>query len=89
MLIQVTEADIREGKKRICRDCPVARAINKVLTNNLTATVAQFYIDIYNGINLIKRYTCPKDVRTFIEKYDMNWIVEPFEFELPIEEFCK
>lgn len=80
MTINVTQDDIRDGKRYRCGECPVALAIkracgtNNVLVNRLSVIV--------NGGSKIPMPDAGID---FICRFDDTLPVKPFSFELPIE----
>lgn len=72
--INVTASDIALAKKRDCRKCPVARAINR----HLGRKVARVHGD--GTITIDKKYYDLRSVIKFVEKYDKDIIVRPFSF---------
>jgi hypothetical protein len=78
MKIQVTQQDIDEGIAGKCYDCPIALAIARVLHIRLRVFRT---IVIYSFGYLIFLPNC---VIQFIDQFDNNEPVQPFEFELDI-----
>lgn len=92
MVIQVTQGDIDRGVPNNPRGCPIARALNRSLK------VADVLVDV-GGINFLLG-DCGLDgdgedleyvsvanlpqVSRFINAFDYNEEVQPFEFELDI-----
>lgn len=89
MKIEVTQEDIDQGMVRSCRECPVARAIKKKVGMKtclgVTPSWVSFY-DIYDKTDKTFLVQLPEKATEFINKFDGNEIVEPFEFELNITE---
>lgn len=78
MQINVTEEDIREGKRCNPCECPVARAIKRDL--GLTCAVAVQSWKISFGDYWIDT---PQMVKDFVNRLDQRYHVEPFSFEFP------
>lgn len=84
--IAVTEADIREASFRrdaedyreMC-ECPVAQAVRKLHPD---WSVAASFIDR----GLCDTIPLPREAKDFIKQFDHEQSVEPFEFEIEVEE---
>jgi hypothetical protein len=83
MLIQVTQEDIKNGKRCHGCYCPVALAVTRVVPQ------ADKVIRVETtGLQLTphaKWLQLPESARTFIRDFDTKQPVAPFEFELPSE----
>lgn len=86
--INVTEDDILTGIRGICVLCPIARAINRVLSDNEYFAVVGNYLHIsdYKESHFRKVVVLPKVARAFINSFDEGEGVMPFSFELDIED---
>ena len=82
MKIQVTQKHIDLGTRCSCWNCPVAKAILDFNPKFISVAVRTRSISV--GVSLTG-FT-PPIVREFIHKYDSSQPVEPFEFELKLEE---
>lgn len=88
MLIQVTEEDILAGCRGHACYCPIALAIKRVIGRPIYVGVTHIYIKVAHKI--IK--PIPIKVESFVIQFDGvsdRALINPFEFELPIEEFCE
>lgn len=77
MKIRVTQQHIEEGRRGSCRECPIALAI-----------VSAGFFKAWVGASQIRangKLWCdtPPEVYRFIQKFDTNKRVKPFEFEIP------
>ena len=88
MKIHVTQEDIDHGFRGDCKECPVARAVNRVLATGLYATAGVFTIAIFEGYKaMLHRMHVEERVANFIETFDHHngrSFCQPFEFELPV-----
>lgn len=80
--IEVTKEDIKNGWKISPRNCPVAKAIQRLLP---TASVGLGTLYLNEGND---KYILPDCVSKFILAFDRDQEVSPFSFELNLEE-CK
>lgn len=85
MLIKVTQEDINNGRPLKSCECPVALACKRALN------VDKVYIDgysvtIYSDDHLyyVAEYKLPYNAAEFIEDFDGDHAIAPFEFELDI-----
>lgn len=79
--IEVTQEDIRKGKRFQNDACPVALAVQRTLKRQ--AIIGDRLFSLYNKRGLIYTYgTLPKAVQLFINKFDNKEKVEPFGFTL-------
>lgn len=77
MRVVVTQADIEEGIRRDCRQCPIARALQRQ-TGDGTWTVRPVLAHAAEG----PFYYLPPIARDFITFFDAGMSAAPFEFEL-------
>ena len=83
--IKLTQFYIDNGKRRSCRECPIALAILDVLDTGVS-------IKVDHGSIRLKRYhdlkstevMLPKAACGFIALFDRQYEVSPFDFELDI-----
>lgn len=84
MMIEVTAADIRKGKRSDYHFCPVALAINR--QTGITSCVDDKWLELYLPGRFPDTFkVLPRSVRRFIRKFDKHGrkAVEPFSFRLP------
>jgi hypothetical protein len=74
--VQVTQEDIDEGCRGDFACCPIARALWRVFPEK--SVMVEFHCV---WIGDMKRELPPDAVR-FIEEYDTNHLVQPFEFSI-------
>jgi hypothetical protein len=85
MIVKVTQEHIDKGQIGSSRSCPIALALKdtfKVKFSQVTGvclTVGQF------PENLVFTIPTPPKIMDFIEAFDLELVVEPFEFELSLE----
>lgn len=77
MKIQVTQEDIDKGEKNLCHKCAIALAATRAFGKPMKAMRWRIE-DPATG----KSFTTPKEVGTFMFRYDDGLPVKPFEFEL-------
>ena len=65
--VNVTRADIQAGVRKGCVDCPVARAVLRVLEYYGVDHVNTYYSDIDVRGKIIR---LPREARSFIKKFD-------------------
>lgn len=75
MLIEVTNEDIRHGRRNSCSNCPVALAISRKLGKQAFLGSHTWRID---GT----KHFLPDGVIRFIHDYDLYRPVTPIQFEL-------
>ena len=80
MKIQVTKEHINQGVARQWTSCPVALAIRSHIPGLVSVGPYNAYLVGLAPIGL------PTTVIQFIDDFDMNRLVEPFEFELAVPE---
>lgn len=80
MKIEVTEEDIKNGKRFSPGECPIALAIQRATGKR--ATVGTIYATTWEG-DVPKIYNLPQTAIVFIRNFDSKTrVVSPFEFEL-------
>lgn len=77
MTIRVTEANIKEGHRGSCRQCPVALAM---LRAGLLFAYVGPYMTWWDGTK--HQVAIPEAVREFIFRFDGDMPVWPFSFQL-------
>lgn len=79
--IEITQEDIKNGKKQNCWRCPIALALKrKFPAKNLW--VQEVFIEDKGSNN--EEYDLPKDAICFISKFDNEETVLPFSFEIDL-----
>lgn len=84
MIIKVTQEDIDKGMPISASFCPVALACKRVFNKDCSVTRGTG-LTVYMGEENYtwKRYKhLPYSVKSFINNFDHQFGVEPFEFEL-------
>ncbi len=76
MLINVTEEDIRLGKKHDDCACPIALAATRAF--GIACVVSSYTLEPAG----MDRKSMPFEARTFIRNFDDGWEVKPFSFEI-------
>ena len=84
MIIKVTQDDIDNGIKEDNCFCPIALAITRQLNREVSVCTRWIYIYGDHNIGWVydHQYDTPLIVRRFIDDFDFDRKVEPFEFEL-------
>ena len=80
MKIKVTKKDIKNGLPCSDSSCPIALAVRRTLKHREIVTVDSLYVGI-NG----KYSRLSKRAIRFVEKFDSNEIVKPFEFNIKLK----
>ena len=80
--VEVTAEDIEEGQPNMCRACPVALAIRRATKAEEVFVIRTATIYPPAGMSYV--VALPYEVITFIERFDLDAHVEPFEFSLEI-----
>lgn len=91
--IRVTQEHINLGIKDSCVLCPVARALNEVLSDEYYADVLSTSMRICRvldepGVYAAERYF-PSHVTERIQQYDQTGEMEPFVFELDLQGYLQ
>lgn len=85
-LIKVTAEDIAQGNRKEPASCPVAKAISREL--GMTANVGISFLHTIDPKHVgdkkavWNKYPTPNKASRFIQRFDRQMPVEPFEFEL-------
>lgn len=84
---EVTQEDIDHGIRYSCRECPIARVINRTFSKEILVDGANlsvpFCADIV-GIIEYKLFELPQEVKNSIRDFDKQLKVEPFTFEMEL-----
>lgn len=83
--VQVTDDDIKKGIIRNCSQCPVANAIIRT-TGIIAVSVGAYSACIEYSDVLAGYYTLPDDATDRIRVFDYTGRMDPFEFELEIDD---
>ncbi len=83
MTIHVTQAHIDAGKRGYCTRCPIALALQAATGVIWRVTICRI---IGPNTNLLRReiIETPESVAAFISRFDVEWTVQPFSFEVDI-----
>lgn len=89
MIINVEQYDINEGHQLHCRQCPVARVLNRVLLNGYECTVTQASILVFTEHRCVFDCQTPLEALKFICAFDNSDVsnIKSFSFELLIPEY--
>jgi hypothetical protein len=86
---EVTEDDIKKGKRARCFVCPVALAITrelKKIDENYRAGVTHTDFTIFTGSNCINDFIqLPIEVSHAVMSFDDNQKIVPFNFEVEVQ----
>lgn len=86
-LIRVTQEDIDKGCKFRAYNCPIARAVNRIVTPR-EAAVGPSHISFYGVApsrqNCVGRSSLPIRARRFLRHFDRGRAVKPLNFYLEI-----
>lgn len=80
MIIEVTEEDIRKGKRGDNLSCPIALASKRCLPVNYVGPLMIRFGFPHKWVNL------PPQARNFIHTFDEGCPVKSFSFDLPVED---
>lgn len=80
VLVEVTEEDIRKGRRENGTRCPVARAYRRA-TGLRGVYVDHVHVEV-EQLEWIRRV--PADVSRWIFRYDNHGTVEPTTFHMPV-----
>ena len=76
MHIQPTKTDLRKGRPKNTRSCPLARAATRAYRKTFNTTphiaIGDKFLVIYNKDNTTETYPLPKDAINFIHHFDTN-----------------
>lgn len=84
-IISVTQEDIDRGERSDPYYCPVARATQRATGRHAGVDEHTIFGRIENGTNSMFA-ELPPEAKEFVEDFDMRRPVEPFSFEVSIEE---
>jgi hypothetical protein len=83
MTIRVIDEDIKHGVRRSSRRCAVALALQRAGLRDFTTAYGCVYV-YENDHERVYRASFPREVETFMAKFDKGLKVEPFEFEIEV-----
>lgn len=84
--IEVTEMDIKRGKRGDICKCPIARATNRLLKSARVTGFATLYLNTKRDRSGISRsYVLPKKAYNFVQCYDSHKAVKPFSFTVNVD----
>ena len=86
MNIEVIQNDIECGVAQNCAKCPVTRAVNRVLADGYWAESGTRLIVVVDPNGSSRSVKTPASAAAFIRDYDRAKEVEPFSFDLPLEQ---
>lgn len=82
MQIKVTDDHIRRGERGTASSCPVALAIKEQIKID---AISVYGADVRLAISSREFYRhLPREVTEFVDDFDANSVVQPFEFTLPL-----
>lgn len=90
--INVTNDDIWDGERDDCENCPIAKAIGRVINPDFYFRVQHAYIVISRRPSKVclAQILMPKIATNFIIDFDSRKGTSPFSFEIEIsEEFLR
>lgn len=76
---EVTQDDIDHGRRRDCKDCPIARSAAREFPGYHVLVDSELGLENRESRN----YYCaslPGEARAFIVDFDQGWPVNPFSF---------
>jgi hypothetical protein len=80
--INVTEEDILHGARSNCMDCPVARAMQRVIGKPIKVGLSRIYVDYDRDTMTVVPLN--DEVSRFIHNFDRFYSVEPFSFQIEL-----
>jgi hypothetical protein len=82
--IKVTKEDIKEGKRRDCKGCPIARAVKRATKLRYIQVGATIVFRNYPDYKKLSRL--PKFAQCWIDDFDANGrkAVKPLKFRLKL-----
>jgi hypothetical protein len=83
MRINVTQEDINKGCQNDSGTCPIALALSRATGN--AVHVRAIYASVYNW-SLLYTTDLPIEARLFIRDFDSGKHVDPFSFELELQD---
>ena len=86
--VHVTQEMIDAGVVEDCEKCPIARAVNELLSGDYSAEVYGCHSFIRSGhVCMDVEMLTPDFAASFIKEFDNREPVNPFSFTLPREAF--
>lgn len=88
--IDVTQDDIDNGERILCRRCPIARACNRKGFGPVAVCDGAIYKDDGKGIFDLKSAVVianlPEEASRFYREFDQGKTVKPFSFQIQIDQ---
>ena len=84
MLVEVTEKDIRNGKPKDAKRCPIALALKRVDMRDVEVGI--FNMGFHHGGRHYLSVGIPQKAYLFRRDYNEGKAVEPFAFTLDLED---
>ena len=86
IIVNVTEKDIEQGRKRNCRHCPIALAIRRKFPGDSTVVrVDRKIAFIWPTGGSYFATDLPRAARDFVVDFDSGRVVSPFTFNLSLD----
>ena len=83
--IQLTQNDIKQGKRYNSLMCPIALAIQRVTGGRVSVNASR--AEIFDGSKLVATYKMPLEASNIIYHIDLGREVKPLGFEILIKLF--
>lgn len=80
ILIQVTDNDIKYGKRRHCTDCAIGLAGQRAFPNHKVSVSSPGYLKVVDENGKVKFYRLPPEAVNWDLKFDAGWTVQAFTF---------
>lgn len=88
MKMKVTQDDIDTALEEVVNSrvscCPISQAFMRAGYSNVKTWGTYIDFSKINGRDGLDHAVLPKEVRVFIEDFDLNYEVKPFEFEYEV-----
>lgn len=84
--IKVTKQNIDDGVPGMPRSCPIARAVREQVNDACLVSVGVSHITVVDNDDNYVRFSLPKQARDFVNAFDRDFDVQPFEFDAIEEE---
>ena len=81
--VDVTQADVNDGRRSDCRDCPIARAIQRA-TGNPNISIGLHHGRFWKSADDYTVFQIPEVCAKFIVDFDGGLPVSPFSFEVTL-----
>ena len=86
LIVNVTNEDIRTGRKECVSACPVAKAIRRagIERPKVFGSILEYGRAYRQPGSMKKEATLPKIASRFVRAFDLGQQVRPFRFELKV-----